>query len=146
MKKFNENYLRTIVKIVTWRVLITISHIANAFIITGSLALGVKIAGVALVINSLLFLIHERGWNLMQWNREKHQKLNFSEGNSRSLSKVLSWRILITSSNFIIPFIMTGSWGQAALFTGIATLVNMILYWSHERTWNYVRWGKQITA
>jgi uncharacterized membrane protein len=39
---------------------------------------------------------------------------------------------------------MTGSWGQAALFAGMATVVNIALYWSHERLWNWIRWGKNI--
>lgn len=143
MQKFNENHLRTIVKVISWRVLITISHMVNAFIVTGSLLMGVKIAGLALVINSALFWIHERLWNVFQWNRQENEKLQFAEGHPRSISKVVSWRILITVSNFVIPFIMTGSWGQAVLFAGMATVVNIVLYWSHERFWNWIRWGKK---
>jgi uncharacterized membrane protein len=143
--KFNENHLRTIVKVVSWRVLITISHMVNAFIITGSLLTGLKIAGLALVINSAIFWIHERLWNISQWNRQDNEKLNFSEGQPRSISKIVTWRILITVSNFVIPFIMTGSWGQAALFAGMATVVNMGLYWGHERMWNWIKWGKNRT-
>jgi uncharacterized membrane protein len=140
--KFNENHLRTILKIISWRVLITVSHMVNAFIITGSLLTGLKIAGLALVINSALFWVHERSWNIFQWNRHENEKLNFSEGNPRSIGKIVTWRILITLSNFVIPFIMTGSWGQAALFAGMATVVNIILYWGHERVWNRFKWGK----
>jgi uncharacterized membrane protein len=142
--KFNENHLRTIFKVVSWRILITISHIVNAFIVTGSLVLGVKIAGLALVINSALFWMHERTWNIFQWNRRENEKLNFAEGQPRSISKIITWRILITVSNFLIPFIMTGSWGQAVLFAGMATVVNMILYWGHERLWNYIKFGKKL--
>lgn len=142
--KFNENHLRTVFKVVSWRILITISHIVNAFIVTGSLVLGVKIAGLALVINSALFWMHERAWNIFQWNRKENEKLNFSEGQPRSISKIITWRLLITVSNFLIPFIMTGSWGQAVLFAGMATLINMILYWGHERLWNYIKFGKKL--
>lgn len=142
MKLYTENHMRTIFKVISWRVLITFSHMINAFIVTGSLLTGVKIAGLALIINSALFWIHERAWNFFQWNRKSSNKLEFSEGQPRSISKVVSWRILITVSNFIIPFIMTGSWGQAVLFAGLATVVNMVLYWGHERVWNYLRYGK----
>lgn len=142
MKNYNENHIRTIFKVISWRVLITFSHMINAFVVTGSLLTGVKIAGLALVINSALFYIHERAWNFFQWNRKPNDKLEFSEGQPRSISKVVSWRILITVSNFIIPFVMTGSWGQAILFAGMATVVNMLLYWGHERVWNYLRYGK----
>jgi uncharacterized membrane protein len=140
--KYTETYSRTIAKIISWRVLITFSHMINAFVITGSLLTGLKIAGLALIINSALFWIHERSWNIIQWNRKESSKLNFSEGQTRSISKIITWRILITLSNFLIPFVMTGSWGQAALFAGMATIVNMVLFWGHERIWNNIRWGK----
>lgn len=141
--KFAESHVRTIVKVISWRVLLTISHIINGLIATGSLMTGLKIAGLALIINSALFWIHERLWNFFQWNRNTNEKLTFNEGNPRSLSKMFSWRVLITVSNFVIPFIITGSWGQAALFTGLATVVNMALFWGHERGWNWIRWGKK---
>lgn len=143
MTKFRETHYRTVLKVISWRCLITLSHVTNAFIITGNLSLGIKIAGIALITNSFLFWAHERIWNIVQWNRNSHDKFKFDDGHPRSLSKIITWRVLITSSNFIIPFIMTGDWGQAALFTGLATVVNMLLYWSHERIWNWVKWGKQ---
>jgi uncharacterized membrane protein len=37
---------------------------------------------------------------------------------------------------------MTGSWGSAAAFLGIATVVNIALFYGHERLWNRFVWGK----
>jgi uncharacterized membrane protein len=34
--------------------------------------------------------------------------------------------------------------GQAAAFITIATVINMGLYYAHERIWNNVIWGKKI--
>lgn len=143
MKRYTESYLRTIAKVVTWRLFITVSHVANALIVTGNLALGLKIAGLALIINSLLFWSHDRLWNIWQWNRRADDRIRFYEGHPRSLGKLISWRVVITASNFVIPFLMTGSWGQAAVFAGLATVVNMVLYWSHERLWNLISWGRR---
>jgi uncharacterized membrane protein len=97
---------------------------------------------LAAVINSVLFWLHERTWNRAQWNRKPQEDLKFVEGQPRTVSKILTWRVLITASNFVIPFIITGSFGSAALFAGIATLVNMFIFWAHERIWNRVTWGK----
>lgn len=140
--KFTEKHPRTIAKAITWRVLLTISHIVNAFIATGSLIVGLKIAGLATVINSILYWSHERAWNWWQWNRRDDQKRTFAEGQPRTISKMLTWRVLITCSNFVIPYLMTGSWGSAVIFAGLATAVNMLIFWSHERVWNQIRWGK----
>jgi uncharacterized membrane protein len=139
-----ENHPRTIAKVISWRVLLTISHIVNGFIVTSSWATGLQIAGLAAVINSVLYWSHERGWNFAQWNRKPKDGLLFFEGQPRTISKIITWRVLITASNFLIPFIMTGSWGSAALFLGIATIVNVALFYTHERVWNRIVWGKKI--
>lgn len=115
----------------------------NGFIATGSLVTGLQIAGLAAIINSILFWAHERGWNWAQWNRSPTETA-FVEGQPRTISKILTWRVLITASNFVIPFIVTGSWGQAAVFGGLATVVNMALFWAHERAWNRFGWGKLV--
>lgn len=142
--KFSELHIRSIAKVVSWRITVTISHMINGFIVTGSVMAALKIAGLALVINSALFWLHERLWNWLQWNRKyQHEKL-FKDGHPRTATKMLTWRILVTMSNFVIPFIMTGSWGQAVVFAGMATIVNMILYYWHERVWNFFKWGKSV--
>jgi uncharacterized membrane protein len=146
MKKYNESHPRTIVKAITFRILFTISHIVNAFIVTGSFITGLKIAGLATIINTCLFWIHERIWNILSWNRNDNKKIVFNEGNPRSLSKMISWRITVTTSNVIIPYFVTGSWGQAVLFAGIATMVNMFLFWTHERIWNLFKFGKRLLS
>jgi len=143
--KLIEKHPRTLAKVVSWRVLLTISHFVNGYIVSGSWATGAAIAGLAAVINSVLYWAHERGWNFAQWNRKPTDGILFFEGQPRTISKILTWRVLITASNFLIPFIITGSWGSAAAFLGIATVVNVALFYGHERLWNRVVWGKAIS-
>jgi hypothetical protein len=144
--KFQEKYSRSFAKVVSWRIIQTISHILNGLIVTGSLVIGLQIAGLAAVINSGLFWFHERAWNYVQWNRNPKDGLMFLDGQPRSISKIITWRILITASNFFIPLFMTGSWGKAGAFLGIATVVNMILFYFHERSWNRITWGKKVVT
>ena len=63
MSKFIDTQMRSIWKMVSWRVLLTISHFINGFIITGSWETGAKIAGMAALTNSVLYWGHERVWN-----------------------------------------------------------------------------------
>jgi uncharacterized membrane protein len=142
--KFKENHKRSLAKVISWRVLLTISHFVNGFIVTGSIAIGLQIAGWAAIINSALYWIHERVWNWVQWNRKPKDGLMFQDGLPRSTSKMITWRVLINFSNFLIPFFMTGSWGKAAAFFTIAVLVNVLLYIGHERLWNRISWGKDV--
>lgn len=141
--KYSENQFRSLAKTISWRVLLTISHIINGFIATGSIMMAFKIAGLATIINSVLYWLHERAWNRLEWSRRDDPTRAFVEGQPRSIAKVVSWRVLITISNFLIPFMLTGSWGAAAIFTGLATVINMTLYWGHERIWNFFPWGRR---
>lgn len=141
---FNETKLRSLIKTVSWRIILTLSHIINGFIVTGNLLMGFKIAGMALIINSVLYWIHERFWNYIHWQRQNHLLYKFKEKFFRTGSKVLSWRIIVTITNMLIPFILTGDWKIAAFYTGLATIVNMSLYWIHEYSWNFIVWGKQV--
>lgn len=140
---FQESHPRSIVKTLTIRVLFSLSHLVNGFIISGSWVIGASIVGLAALINMCLHWGHERVWNHFQWNRNPQDGLFFKEGHPRTISKSVTWRILISISNFVIPFIITGSWKAAAAFFTIATIMNAVIYYSHERIWNRISWGKK---
>jgi uncharacterized membrane protein len=139
---YNETHARSIVKTLTIRVLFSLSHLVNGFIISGSWIIGAQILGVAAVINMTLHWLHERGWNWFQWNRKPEDDRFFKDGHPRTISKSITWRALITCSNFLIPYFMTGSLGKALAFLTIATFMNIVIYYTHERVWNRVSWGK----
>jgi uncharacterized membrane protein len=139
---FTESHARTVAKTLTVRVCFTLSHILNGFIVTGSWMTGVTIASFAVLINMLLFWGHERVWNWFQWNRKPTDNMFFVDGHPRTISKSITWRALITINNFMIPFITTGSWQTALAFLTIATFLNIIVYYTHERAWNLIKWGK----
>ena len=141
---YTEHHLRSITKVISWRIVLTASHVINGYIVSGNWATGLKIALLATIINSIIFWAHERSWNFFQWSRKPINNILFFEGHPRTVSKSVTWRILITISNFVIPFIMTGSFGSAAAFLGIATLVNIVIFYTHERLWNKISWGKLV--
>jgi uncharacterized membrane protein len=61
----------------------------------------------------------------------------------RTLIKTLTWRVVGSTSTFLISYIVTG---QLFLATGIAIaqmIVNTVLYYIHERVWNKISWGKE---
>ena len=139
-----ESHKRTIAKTLTIRVLFTLSHLLNGYIVTGDLVIGAQIAGVAAIINMSLFWLHDRAWEFASWNRKPEDTKLFVDGHPRTISKSVTWRGLITINNFMIPFILTGSWQSAAVFLGIATVLNIVVYYAHERVWNIFSWGKKI--
>ena len=62
----------------------------------------------------------------------------------RSLLKVISWRILVTVTNFVGGWLASGSWKVGLGVVSFALVVNSILYFFHERVWNRSDFGRKI--
>jgi uncharacterized membrane protein len=72
-------------------------------------------------------------------------KPKFYEQILRSLGKVVTWRILVTITNFIGGWLASGSWQVGLGVVGFALVVNSFLYFLHERVWNRIAAGKEIS-
>jgi len=70
--------------------------------------------------------------------------VKFYERAMRSLGKVVTWRILVTITNFIGGWLASGSWQVGLGVVSFALVVNSILYYFHERAWNRIDAGKQV--
>jgi uncharacterized membrane protein len=72
-------------------------------------------------------------------------KLKFYERAMRSLGKVVTWRILVTVTNFVGGYLASGSWKVGLGVVGFALVINSVLYYFHERAWNRINAGKTAT-
>jgi uncharacterized membrane protein len=69
--------------------------------------------------------------------------MKFYEKMPRSAVKVITWRVVITASNFMAGYLASGD-PMTGLKVAIgATIVNSIIYYLHERAWNKNDWGKE---
>jgi uncharacterized membrane protein len=68
--KFNEKWPRSLIKVISWRATVTLSNFLGAWWVSGSLTAGLSFAGFALVVNSVLYFLHERAWNRVDWAKE----------------------------------------------------------------------------
>ena len=68
----------------------------------------------------------------------------WTEQQRRSVSKVITWRLLVTFSNTLAGFVASGSWTVGLGVAAVALVINSVLYWFHERAWNVTDWGKQL--
>jgi uncharacterized membrane protein len=55
-----------------------------------------------------------------------------------TLLKTITWRITGSGATFAISYIYTGSTSFASGIALTQMVVNSILYYVHERIWNYV--------
>ena len=65
------------------------------------------------------------------------------ESHFRSIIKTFSWRFFATLITFSIAWILTGRITLAAEIGVADTLLKLGAYYSHERLWNRLDFGKQ---
>lgn len=68
---FIELPVRSIIKTLTYRFLIIVSNFTLAFILTKSLDVATKVAGLTFIINTIIYFLHERAWNKILWGKKK---------------------------------------------------------------------------
>lgn len=66
-----------------------------------------------------------------------------SDSPRRSLVKTISWRITGSGATFIIAYLISGNIAMSGSIAIIQIVANTILYYTHERVWNKIGWGKK---
>lgn len=51
------------------------------------------------------------------------------------IAKTLSWRVVATSTTFLLSWLFTGSVAIGLAIGGSEALIKMLLYYLHERAW-----------
>lgn len=66
----HANRTRSIIKTLTWRTIATSDTILIAYLLTGSLEIGLGIASIEVVTKMFLYYFHERAWSWSDWGLE----------------------------------------------------------------------------
>ena len=66
----------------------------------------------------------------------------YSVSRKRSLIKSITWRVIASIDTFIIAWLVTGKIYWAGTIAIFEILTKTVLYYFHERGWNYILWGK----
>ena len=72
--KFYEKFPRSVAKVVSWRILVTITNFVGGWIASGYWQVGLGVVSFALVVNSILYFFHERAWNATDWDRKINEE------------------------------------------------------------------------
>ena len=70
-------------------------------------------------------------------------KRDFKEHWARSLTKAITYRILILILDFTVIYLLTGRAEIALGFMLLSNIYTSIGYFIHERIWNRIDWGKK---
>jgi uncharacterized membrane protein len=64
------------------------------------------------------------------------------ESHARSIAKAFTYRILGSLSTGGLVFLFTGNWKASAGAAAADSVVKIVLYFLHERIWNYIPFGR----
>lgn len=62
---------------------------------------------------------------------------------TRSLTKTITYRVMILVLDFTVIYLLTGKYKVALGFMLISNLYTSLGYYLHERMWVNVKWGKK---
>ena len=65
----NDTPKRSLVKTISWRITGSTATFAISYAVLGDFAVSGTIAVIQLTFNTLLYFVHERVWNRVQWGR-----------------------------------------------------------------------------
>lgn len=71
--KFSERITRSMAKVITWRILVTITNFVGGWLASGNPWVGLGVVSFALVVNSILYFVHERMWNRSDWGKSSNE-------------------------------------------------------------------------
>lgn len=129
----NESHERSLVKGISWRMIATTDTFLVVFIITCvldqcSFENALKIGFIEFFLKLLIYYAHERAW--LQLIK------SFIFSKQQSLLKTISWRLVATTTTFLISGAVLNEFNEIALFIALLELISkFILYYIHERIW-----------
>ena len=129
----NESHERSLVKGISWRIIATTDTFLVVFIITCvldqcSVENALKIGVIEFFLKLLIYYTHERVW--LQFIK------SFIFSKQQSLLKTISWRLVATTTTFLISGAVLNEFNEIALFIALLELISkFILYYIHERIW-----------
>jgi len=74
--KVEEKIPRSVAKVITWRILVTVTNFFGGWIASGNPWVGLGVVSFALVVNSIMYFFHERAWNASDYGRDITESAN----------------------------------------------------------------------
>jgi uncharacterized membrane protein len=68
--KFKEQNPRSLAKVLTWRIIMMAQWFFVTLYTTGSVNTAAGVLGFTTIFNSLVYFLHERTWNIIDWGKK----------------------------------------------------------------------------
>jgi len=67
-----------------------------------------------------------------------------SESRARSLTKTLSYRVIVIALLAAVTYAFTGNAGETTVITVVFNIFGAAIYYGFERLWDAIEWGKKL--
>ncbi len=144
--KKGETKNRSLIKATTWRIIASLDTFVISYFLTNDFKIAASIGGIEIFTKLIIYFFHERFWNKVKWGKRETKDpshLKIEETKRRSLVKALTWRVLGSLDTITISYLLTGKIKTAITIGTIEIFTKLIIYFLHERAWNYIKWGKR---
>ena len=135
-----SSHIRSVLKGISWRIVATTDTILVVLFVTCllgecSMESALKIGASEFLIKLAIFYFHERIW-LRILGKE-------ATTNKELIYKSISWRVVATTTTFIISGIVLNAFDEIALYIALTELfTKFVLYYIHEKVWLKLPLGK----
>ncbi len=134
MKRYkHESHIRSVLKGISWRFIATTDTILIVLLVTClsgecNLEDAIKIGATEFIIKLFIYYLHERIWDYFR--NEQHIS------GKKTLYKTITWRIIATTTTFLISGAVLNGFNEIALTIALLELISKFaLYYLHERLW-----------
>lgn len=128
-----ESHFRSIIKGISWRVVGTFDTIILSFLLTGHIAVALKIGFTEVLTKIALYYLHERVW--LFFIKDKAQTSIIS------LIKAITWRTVGTIDTMLLGWFYSGNPLTGLKIGLVEVCTKIVLYYIHERLWSRVPLG-----
>jgi len=71
------------------------------------------------------------------------QNIYFTDSNTRSILKGVSWRLFASIDTFLLSWIIFGNYIYAGSIALLEIFTKILMYYLHERLWNIIPFGRR---
>lgn len=145
---------RAVFKTVTYRALVTTADFGANYFVIGELALAAGLSSLSLVAGPLFYFAHEWGWHYYgpvsaypvhargaettdSPRPEDAQTSLAGFAMSRALGKTITYEGVTAVSEFSVNYLFVRDLASAAGMTAFSMAVSPIIYYLHEKAWDY---------
>ena len=135
-----ESHIRSVLKGISWRFIATTDTVLIVLLVTCltghcSVEAAITIGVTEFFIKFFIYYLHERIW---QYFRTEH-----GVPNRITLYKTITWRVVATTTTFLISGTVLDGFDEIALSIALIELITkFVLYYFHEKLWLRLPLGK----